>query len=177
MKSNNWISDENKELEKITPDKNEEKSNIQNIYFQKLLAKNVDGQNNSLNLTTVNDNLTSSFITNIRDILAIEENKQRAIKYVIQKRNEEKYETRGPITTDNNQEESNPVLSNKYYKYSRNINIKTDSDNKNIDINNNQGNQTNVDSKYSYSNYYTRRNRNYTNQSDNNNNLEKIMKI
>ena len=134
--------------------------------------KNVTGQNNSLNLTTVNDNLTSSFITNIRDILAIEENKQRAIKYVIQKRNEEKYETRGPITTDNNQEESNPVLSNKYYKYSRNINIKTDSDNKNIDINNNQGNQTNVDSKYSYSNYYTRRNRNYTNQSDNNNNLE-----
>ena len=80
---------ENKELEKITPDKNEEKSNIQNIYFQKLLAKNVDGQNNSLNLTTVNDNLTSSFTTNIRDILVIEEKKQRAIKYVIQKRNEE----------------------------------------------------------------------------------------
>ena len=75
MKSNNWISDENKELEKITPDKNEEKSNIQNIYFQKLLAKNVDGQNNSLNLTTVNDNLPSSFTTNIRDILATEENK------------------------------------------------------------------------------------------------------
>ena len=51
--------------------------------------KNVDGQNNSLNLTTVNDNLTSSFTTNIRDILATEENKQRVIKYVIQKRSEE----------------------------------------------------------------------------------------
>ena len=51
--------------------------------------KNVTGQNNSLNLTTVNDNLTSSFTTNIRDILVIEEKKQRAIKYVIQKRNEE----------------------------------------------------------------------------------------
>ena len=134
--------------------------------------KNVTGQNNSLNLTSVNDNLPSSFTTNIRDILATEENKQRAIKYVIQKRNEEKYGTRGPITTDNNQEESNPVLSNKYYKYSRNINLKTDNDNKNIDINNNQGNQTNVDSKYSYSNYYTRRNRNNANLPDNNNNLE-----
>ena len=89
MKSNNWISDENKELEKITPDKNEEKSNIQKVYSQKLLMKNVTGQNNSLNLTTVNDNLTSSFTTNIRDILVIEEKKQRAIKYVIQKRNEE----------------------------------------------------------------------------------------
>ena len=168
---------ENKEDEKLTQDKNGEKSNVQNVYLQKLLVKNVAGQNNSLNLTSVNDNLPSSFTTNIRDILATEENKQRAIKYVIQKRNEEKYGTRGPITTDNNQEESNPVLSNKYYKYSRNINLKTDNDNKNIDINNNQGNQTNVDSKYSYSNYYTRRNRNYTNQSDNNNNLEKIMKI
>ena len=108
--------------EKDYPIKVEKHINKPNLYLQKLLAKNNNSLNNSINLASVNESLPS-FATNIRDILSKEENKKKAIKYLIQKRNEQKYSSNKSIPTDNEQEESNPVLSNKYYQYLRNINI------------------------------------------------------
>ncbi len=150
------LLNENKTEEKV-----EEKPGNQNIYLQKLLVKNTNTQSSStINLSSVNDNLPS-FASNIRDILSTEENKQRAIKYVIHKRNEEKYGTTSPFNVEKNeQEESNPALASKYYKNSRNININNTNEKKQTEINNNQ---TNSDSKYSYPHYYARRFRNYEN--------------
>ena len=139
----------NKNEEKPAPEKVDEKSVNSNLYLQRLLVKNNSSINNNITLSSVNESLPS-FTTNIRDILATEENKQRAIKYVIQKRNEEKYGTRSSIPTEADQEESNPVLSNKYYKYGRNITITKDIQIKNPEVskyhnyNNIQRNNNNI---------------------------------
>ena len=159
------LLNDNKTEEKVIPTKVEEKSDNRNAYLQNLLVKNNNTQSSStINLSSVNDSLPS-FKSNIRDILATEENKQRAIKYVIHKRNEEKFRGKSPLTTDNNeQEESNPALAGKYYRNTRNINtnLNNTSEKKQPEVNNNQ-NQNNSDSKYAYPHYYTRRNRNYGN--------------
>ena len=64
--------------------------------------------NLAITLSSVNESLPS-FTTNIRDILSKEENKKKAIKYLIQKRNEQKYASTSSLPIDNVQEESNPV--------------------------------------------------------------------
>ena len=158
--TNEEQSNNNKIEEKPAPEKIEEKVNKPNLYLQRLLAKNNNPLNSSLNLSSVNESLPS-FTTNIRDILSTEENKQRAIKYVIHKRNEEKYGTKSSVNTENElEEESNPVLSNKYYNYPRNLNIS-----KNIEIRT-DNNNTKSDSRYAL--YYARRSKNNNNiQEDN----------
>ena len=101
---------QNQKEEKIEPAINDKKINTQNVYLQKLLQKTNNVRDSSnIAITSVNDNLPS-FKNNIHDILSTDENKQRAIKYVIQKRNEGK-RVKLQINTDNAQEESNPVLA------------------------------------------------------------------
>ena len=159
-------SQQNQVEEKTAPEKVEEKQTVQNVYLQRLLEKKGPTTGTTtINITSVNESIPS-FKTNIRDIFSTEENKQRAIKYVI-RRNEEKYGQRSPISVNNNEEESNPVLSNKYYKNSR-----YSTNNKN-DASTNEFNQEDTNKNYTESkgyHYYTRRNRNYGNTSDTNNN-------
>ena len=108
--------DQNQKEEKIEPPKNEAKVNEQNGYLQKLLQKTNNVQNpQTISLNTVQESLPS-FKNNIHDILSTDENKQRAIKYVIHKRNEGK-KGKLQINTENEQEESNPVLANRYSHY------------------------------------------------------------
>ena len=77
--------DTNKLEEKVDAPKNEQKVNNQNVYLQKLLQKSNNVQNSpSISITTVKDSLPS-FRNSIHDILSTDENKQRAIKYVMQK--------------------------------------------------------------------------------------------
>ena len=118
--------------------KKEEKPSEKNVYLHKLLEKTKEVPKGSqINITSVNESLPF-FSSNIREILASEENKQRAIKYVIHKRYGEKATLRSPIPTQSNedQEESNPALSNRYYKNAKNLNL------------NLRGNATNENSRY-----------------------------
>ena len=161
---NDEKTNSNKIEENNIPRKPEQ--NIQNIYLQRLLVKNANSPTSasSINISSVNKNLPS-FATNIRDILTTEENKQKAIKYVIHKRND--LGSRSPLSSDNEQPESNPVLSNNYYTNSRNLYENYES-NRN-DVNNNKNN---IDNKTAYPHYYARRNKNFSNvpQENNNNN-------
>jgi hypothetical protein len=144
----------NKIEEKNDQEKAEENTNNKSTYLQKLVDKNNNSQNTSaINLASVNTSLPS-FATNLRDILTTEENKQRAIKYLIQKRHEQKYGLRSPLTTENSQEESNPVLSTKY-KNARNMNINANKENNQPEVSNFK---INSDSKYQYPYYYGKRN-------------------
>ena len=89
-KSQNNNPNQNKIEEKVEPQKNETKVNTQNTYLQKILQNKNNVQNPStINIGNVKDTLPS-FKNNIHDILSTDENKQRAIKYVMQKRNEGK---------------------------------------------------------------------------------------
>ena len=149
--------------EKVTIEKIEEKPKMQNVYLHRLLEKTKEVPKNSINLSSVNESLPS-FSTNIREILSTEENKQRAIKYVIHKRNEEKFGTRSPVINKNEQEESNPALLNRYYQNAKALNEKEKEKEKekgNItttttieinrfeisNINNSNNNNSNVESK------------------------------
>ena len=77
---------------------------LDNSYLKKLLQKsNKSPKTGGINLTSYNENFPS-FRVSIRDILSTEENKQKAINYVVQKRNEEKY---GKKTGYNNKEDNN----------------------------------------------------------------------
>ena len=125
---------EEKEVIKINEVKPVEKS----VYLHKLLEKTKEvPKANQINISSVNESLPF-FSSNIREILASEENKQRAIKYVIHKRYGERAAIRSPIPTESNedQEESNPALSNRYYKNAKNLNL------------NLRGNATNENSRY-----------------------------
>ena len=82
------------------------------------------------------------------DILTKEENKQKAIKYLIQKRSEQKYSSYNSMPIDNEKEESNPVLSNKYSQYSqysRSININSNIENNRYDTNKNDKNPKRIE--------------------------------
>ena len=106
--------------------------------FSNILEKTKEvPKSNQISITSVNESLPY-FSSNIREILASEENKQRAIKYVIHKRYGDKATLRSPIPTQSNedQEESNPALSNRYYKNAKNLNL------------NLRGNATNENSRY-----------------------------
>ena len=137
--------DQNQKEEKIEPPKNEAKVNEQNGYLQKLLQKTNNVQNpQTISLNTVQESLPS-FKNNIHDILSTDENKQRAIKYVIHKRNEGK-KGKLQINTENEQEESNPVLANRYSHYRgrnfiNNNNQKGEIFNKNTNVNLNNKNE------------------------------------
>ena len=134
LSQNDSIQTEEKEVIK----KNEEKPLEKNVYLQKLLEKTKEvPKSNQISITSVNESLPY-FSSNIREILASEENKQRAIKYVIHKRYGDKATLRSPIPTQSNedQEESNPALSNRYYKNAKNLNL------------NLRGNATNENSRY-----------------------------
>ena len=116
----------------------EEKPSEKNVYLHKLLEKTREvPKANQINISSVNESLPF-FSSNIREILASEENKQRAIKYVIHKRYGDRTTLRSPIPTQSNedQEESNPALSNRYYKNAKNLNL------------NLRGNATNENSRY-----------------------------
>ena len=64
---------------------------VDNSYLHRVLQNsNKPPQSGAMNLNSYNENL-STFRVSIRDILSKEENKQKAINYVIQKRNEDKY--------------------------------------------------------------------------------------
>ena len=171
--------DTNKLEEKVDVPKNEQKVNNQNVYLQKLLQKSNNVQNSpSISITTVKDSLPS-FRNSIHDILSTDENKQRAIKYVIQKRNDFK-KNKFQINTENEQEESNPVLANRYTKYQNRINSNNSNNielnyNKNVNINSRQSKKENQqDIKPNFSHYYARRTK--TSDINLNNDMEQINK-
>ena len=151
-KNRNKMDEEEVNTDKVEdkqfPEKVEKSINKPNLYLQKLLAQNSNTLNTSITLSSVNESLPS-FTTNIRDILSKEENKKKAIKYLIQKRNEQKYSSNNSLPVDSEQEESNPALSNKYYQYLKNVNI---NENNKFDIHKND-----VDSNYSYPQNYDKK--------------------
>ena len=171
--------DTNKLEEKVDAPKNEQKVNNQNVYLQKLLQKSNNVQNSpSISITTVKDSLPS-FRNSIHDILSTDENKQRAIKYVMQKRNDFK-KNKLQINTENEQEESNPVLANRYTNYQNRINSNNSNNielnyNKNVNINSRQSKKENQqDIKPNFSHYYARRTK--TSDININNDMEQINK-
>ena len=124
--------------EKEVINKKEEKPLEKSVYLHKLLEKTKEvPKGNQINISSVNESLPF-FSSNIREILASEENKQRAIQYVIHKRYGDKTALRSPIPTESNedQEESNPALSTRYFKNAKNLNL------------NLRGNATNENSRY-----------------------------
>ena len=101
----------------LKPTKTIERVNIKNLYLQRLLSNNSPSPTS---FSSVNETLPS-FTNNLRDILSSTYNKQRAIKYLINKRRIEQYGLRSPYT-DYDQEETNPVFSNKYLTDINNVN-------------------------------------------------------
>ena len=156
---------QNQKEEKTEPSINDKKINTQNVYLQKLLQKTNNVRDSSnIAITSVNDNLPS-FKNNIHDILSTDENKQRAIKYVIQKRNEGK-RVKLQINTENDQEESNPVLANRYTHYQNRNNLNKNNSNvaevynKYTNVNtghNAKKEEMQQDIKPPFSHYYARR--------------------
>ena len=152
--------EQNQKEEKIEPSKEGKKVNTQSIYLQKLLQRTNNVQNpTSISITSVKDSLPS-FKNNIHDILSTDENKQKAIKYVIQKRNSGK-KGNFQINTENEQEESNPVLANRYSYHNKNNNF---NNNSNVGAVYNKSTNVNVkkeekqqDIKSNLPNYYSRR--------------------
>ena len=72
----------NKLEEKTITENVEENNNNNTNYLQKLLSKN--NISNSIILSSVNESLPS-FTKNMRDILTKEENKEKAMNYLIKK--------------------------------------------------------------------------------------------
>ena len=122
-KPENNLEQNQKEI-KVEVPKIEIKVNTQNVYLQKVLQKsnNVQNPSSSININSVQESLPS-FKNNIHDILSTDENKQKAIKYVIQKRNSGKKGNLQIKTENEQQEESNPVLANRYTNYKNRNNI------------------------------------------------------
>ena len=191
-------------IEKRIDDK-EEKKKINNSYLQRLLQnKNKSPKSKVINLTSYNENLPS-FKISIRDILSTEENKQKAINYVIQKRNEEKYGIKSQFQRNNviNNKEENKFQSNRHNNnYNSNSNMlnknKTFYNNSNSNIltqnhnglitnrtnnylqikNQSESNESSVtDKNPTYSYYYPRRNKQNIPQKENNNNFEDIYNL
>ena len=144
----------------------------QNVYMQRIIERSNDPPKTShINLSSMNENMPS-FNSRIRDIFSKDENKQKAINYVINKRNEDKY-GRSPNNKDQ-QEESNPVLSSRYYRNTRNqgntvVTTTVEVNKVETSTNNNSNNATNTKP---FSHYYVRKNRYYNTSQTNNNNQE-----
>ena len=164
---------------KIVAIEKEEKPKNDNVYLQKFL-QNTDKtpKAGAINLTSYNENLPS-FRISIRDILSTEENKQKAINYVIQKRNEEKYGKKGNVINSQDNDKNNLYSkNNNNYIYNSNSKIynKNDTDLKtnrsNININQklNTENDINI-SRPKYSYYIEKRNKPYIFTRANENNL------
>ena len=156
--------------EKVVIETVEEKPR-QNVYMQRIIERSNDPPKTShINLSSMNENMPS-FNSRIRDIFSKDENKQKAINYVINKRNEDKY-GRTPNNKDQ-QEESNPVLSSsRYYRNTRNQGntvVTTTVEVNKVETNTNSNNATNTKP---FSHYYVRKNRYYNSSQTNNNNQE-----
>ena len=152
--------------EKIIIEKTEEKPRFQNVYMQRIIEKTKETpKTTAINISSVNENIPS-FKTNIRDILSTDENKQKAINYVIHKRNEEKYGARSPIAKKD-EEESNPVFSNRYFRNSRNINDRGNVTTTRIEIKEVTTSTNEDTTKPLYSHYYSRRNKHFTSSENN----------
>ena len=169
--------EQNQKEEKVEPLKNEKKVNNQNVYLQKVLQKTNNVPNpTTISINTVQESLPS-FKNNIHDILSTDENKQKAIKYVIHKRNEGK-KGKLQINTENEQEESNPVLANRYTHYqnrANNNNTKAEVYNKYTNINNKKEKENEErDLKPSFSHYYARRTKPSNNNKEQNEQKEPI---
>ena len=103
-KDNKMYQTEKKVITEQKTEKTKMDNRLDNSYLKKLLQKsNKSPKTGGINLTSYNENFPS-FRVSIRDILSTEENKQKAINYVVQKRNEEKY---GKKTGYNNKEDNN----------------------------------------------------------------------
>ena len=164
----NKISQANK---KIIQSEKEEKPKMDNSYLQKLLQNsNKTPKSSSINLKSYNENLPS-FRVSIRDILSTEENKQKAINYVIQKRNEEKYGKKTNLSKSKEQTNNNNLLSNKNNNYIYNSNSKILNKNNTVyntnrtynnNINQKLNNKNNINiSQPNYSYFIERRNKPY----------------
>ena len=167
---------------KIIPSEREEKPKMDKSYLQKLIQNsNNISQTGTINLKSYNENLPS-FRISIRDILSTEENKQKAINYVIQKRNEDKYGRKNNLNI-NKEENTNNNLLNKYNKnniYNSNSKILTknntvyNTNRTNIinNINQKLNNENNINiSKSNYSYYIEKTNKPYISSTTSNNNL------
>ena len=139
----------NKTQDEIDPAKTEKRINTKHLYLERLLSNNSSSPTNSMKFSPVTESLPS-FTNSLREILSSSYNKQKAIKYLIKKRNQEKRGLRSPMT-DIEQEESNPVLSNKKYMHT--------------DFNN--GNKTICVSKNAYLNHIVKKNKTINNLKDN----------
>jgi hypothetical protein len=130
-----------------------------NSYIQKILQNSKKGPTTgNINLTAYNENLPG-FRTNIRDILSSEENKQKAMNYVIQKRNEEKTGKKILIynKNDGNQNNNSKIFNKNKVRF--NINRDIDNTNKNINVDNSINNN-----KPTYSYFIERKNKPYISQ-------------
>ena len=136
---NAYIEDE------ITPKKAEERINRKNIYLQRLLSNHSNSPSNSIRFSSINESLPSlpTFTNNLREIFTSTDNKQKAINYLIKKRSIEQYGSRSPMT-DYEGEESNPVLSNKFFIPTELNNNKTIMVSKNIFMNSNAKKKKNM---------------------------------
>ena len=113
-KSNNEEeSNFNKTQDQIDSTKTEKRINTKHLYLERLLSNNSSSPTNSVQFSPASENLPS-FANSVREILSSSYNKQKAIRYLIRKRNQELRGLRSPLT-DVEQEERNPVLSNKNY--------------------------------------------------------------
>ena len=128
--------------------KKEKEENLKkdNSYLENLLKNsNKTPKYTAINLTSYNKNIPS-FKVNIRDILSTEENKQKAINYVMQKRNLENFEKRNIVNKNFDINQDSSLNNNKFYpnkRYSK-IFIKNITD---INLNNNLKQKFNNDIK------------------------------
>ena len=134
--------------------------------MQKLLVRTGNSPTSSLKSVPSVGSGLSSLNTNYKDVISTDENKQKTIKYVIHRKNDENFGSRSPSNNLKLQEESSPSFSQNYLKNSRNTTIEKN----NPDYN---SNKTNGDAKNAYPKFYIRKNKNYSNfQEENNNNQE-----
>ena len=144
------------------PGKVEEKTNIQNMYLQRLLIKNKNNTqiNSPVNEPSEARNIPS--ISNHNKDISNEENKKKVTRYVMHKRNDDKIIMRSPTSKLNSQEENNLSLSNNYFiNYNNNLNPNIEKS-KNDMNNNTTKNPTSV--------YLVRKNINNYNFDENNSN-------
>ena len=151
----------NKIEEKNNQEKNEEKQNIQNIYLQKLLVKNSNSPNSSSSKIPTVNTMLSPFSNHLKDIISTEENKQKSVKYLIQKR-EEKYGNRSPMSKQSYQEETTSLYKNSKRNSINKFDNQDDNDN---------NEQENKDNKYTYP-FYVKKNKNFTNFQEDINNFQ-----
>ena len=104
----------------------DEKIKNSNSYLKKILEKNNNQKvpkTTTINLTSYKENLPC-FRINIRDILSTEENKQKALNYVVKKRNEEKYGAKNQFQKNNVVKyKKEKTLNSRYSNYNNNSKI------------------------------------------------------